>query len=113
MARRPAGRRHQAADLASKVISHRPQHSFLINRTKRGSMILAASRCSCWKCSRRLCHLATNAAEGGQHQSRRLPDDWATGRVCLAGDEAEIRNARDAAAAAQPRKALEVPLSYQ
>ena len=65
--------------LASKVISRIDhQHSFLINRTKRGSMILGGEfAVRAGNAAGVLCHPGDKRRrEGGQHQGRRLPDDW-------------------------------------
>jgi hypothetical protein len=89
--------------LASKVISRIDhQHAFLINRNKRGSMILGGQSLFVLEMQpASYAILATNAAEKAANikviDYRMI---GATGRVYLAGDEAEIRNARDAAAAA-------------
>ena len=40
-----------ASQIVRRIDNH---HAFLINRNKAGSMILPASPCSCWRCSRRL-----------------------------------------------------------
>jgi ethanolamine utilization microcompartment shell protein EutS len=89
--------------LASKVVSRVDhQHAFLINRNKRGSMILGGESLFVLEMQpASYAILATNAAEKAANikviDYRMI---GATGRVYLAGDEAEIRNARDAAAAA-------------
>jgi len=89
--------------LASKVISRIDhQHAFLINRNKRGSMVLGGQSLFVLEMQpASYAILATNAAEKAANikviDYRMI---GATGRVYLAGDEAEIRNARDAAAAA-------------
>lgn len=89
--------------LASKIISHIDhQHAFLINRNKRGSMILGGQSLFVLEMQpASYAILATNAAEKAANikviDYRMI---GATGRVYLAGEEAEIRNARNAAAAA-------------
>ena len=89
--------------LASKVISRIDhQHAFLINRNKRGSMILGGESLFVLEMQpASYAILATNAAEKAANikvvDYRMI---GATGRVYLAGDEAEIRNAREAATAA-------------
>lgn len=89
--------------LASKVISRVDhQHAFLINRNKRGSMILGGQSLFVLEMQpASYAILATNAAE--KAASIKVIDYrmiGATGRVYIAGDEAEVRNARDAAAGA-------------
>jgi ethanolamine utilization microcompartment shell protein EutS len=89
--------------LASKVLSRIDhQHAFLINRNKRGSMVLGGQSLFVLEMQpASYAILATNAAEKAANITvvdyRMI---GATGRVYLAGDEAEIRNAREAAAAA-------------
>jgi ethanolamine utilization microcompartment shell protein EutS len=89
--------------LASKVLSRIDhQHAFLINRNKRGSMILGGQSLFVLEMEpASYAILATNAAEKAANikvvDYRMI---GATGRVYLAGDEAEIRNAREAAMAA-------------
>jgi ethanolamine utilization microcompartment shell protein EutL len=89
--------------LASKVVSRVDhQHAFLINRNKRGSMILGGESLFVLEMQpASYAILATNAAEKAANikvvDYRMI---GATGRVYLAGDEAEIRNAREAATAA-------------
>ncbi len=89
--------------LTSKVISRIDhQHAFLINRNKRGSLVLGGQSLFVLEMQpASYAILATNAAEKAANITvidyRRI---GATGRVYLAGDEAEIRNARDAAGAA-------------
>lgn len=86
--------------LASKIISRIDhQHAFLVNRNKRGSMVLGGQSLFVLEMQpASYAILATNAAEKAANikviDYRMI---GATGRVYLAGDEAEIRNARDAA----------------
>lgn len=86
--------------LASKVLTgvdH--QHAFLINRNKLGSMVLGGDSLYVLEVQpASYAILATNAAE--KAATIKVVDCrmiGATGRVYLAGLEAEIRNARDAA----------------
>jgi ethanolamine utilization microcompartment shell protein EutS len=89
--------------LASKVVSRIDhQHAFLINRNKRGSMILGGQSLFVLEMQpASYAILATNAAEKAANikvvDYRMI---GATGRVYLAGDESEIRNAREAATTA-------------
>ena len=89
--------------LASKIITRIDhQHAFLINRNKRGSMVLGGQSLFVLEMQpASYAILATNSAEKAANVTvvdyRMI---GATGRVYLAGDEAEIRNAREAAAAA-------------
>jgi ethanolamine utilization microcompartment shell protein EutS len=89
--------------LASRTITRvDPQHAFLINRNKVGSMILGGESLFVLEMQpASYAILATNEAEKAANVKvvdvRMI---GATGRVYLAGDEAEIRNAREAAEAA-------------
>ena len=86
--------------LASKIVTRvDPQHAFLINRNKLGSMILGGDSLYLLECqSASYAILASNEAE---KQANIKVVDYrmigANGRLYLAGDEAEVRNARDAA----------------
>lgn len=86
--------------LASKTITNIDhQHAFLINRNKMGSMILGGDSLFVLEMQpASYAIIATNEAEKAANikvvDYRMI---GATGRVYLAGDEAEIRNARDAA----------------
>ncbi|MFL2551820.1 MAG: BMC domain-containing protein [Arenicellales bacterium] len=86
--------------LGSKVVTRVDhQHAFLINRNKLGSMILGGDSLYLLECQpASYAILACNEAE---KESNIKVVDYrmigANGRVYLAGDEAEIRNARDAA----------------
>jgi len=86
--------------LGSKVVTRVDhQHAFLINRNKLGSMILGGESLYLLECQpASYAILACNEAE---KESNIKVVDYrmigANGRVYLAGDEAEIRNARDAA----------------
>jgi ethanolamine utilization microcompartment shell protein EutS len=78
------------------------QHAFLINRNKLGSMLLAGESLYLLECQpASYAIVACNEAE--KHANIKLIDlrmIGANGRLYLAGDEAEVRNARDAAEAA-------------
>ena len=86
--------------LASKIVTRVDhQHAFLINRNKLGSMILGGDSLYLLECqSASYAILACNEAEKAANikiiDYRMI---GANGRVYLAGDEAEVRNARDAA----------------
>lgn len=86
--------------LASKIVTRVDhQHAFLINRNKLGSMILGGDSLYLLECqSASYAILACNEAE--KEANIKVIDYrmiGANGRVYLAGDEAEVRNARDAA----------------
>lgn len=86
--------------LASKIITRiDDQHAFLINRNKLGSMILGGE--SLFVLEMQPASYAIIAANEAEKAANIKIIDYrligATGRVYLAGDEAEIRNARDAA----------------
>lgn len=89
--------------LASKVITRIDhQHAFLINRNKLGSLVLGGQSIFVMEMQpASYAILATNEAEKAANITvvdyRMI---GATGRVYLAGEEAEIRNAREAAEAA-------------
>lgn len=88
------------AILASKIITRVDhQHAFLINRNKLGSMILGGE--SLFVLEMQPASYAIVAANEAEKAANIKMIDYrligATGRVYLAGDEAEIRNARDAA----------------
>jgi ethanolamine utilization microcompartment shell protein EutL len=86
--------------LASRIVTRiDPQHAFLINRNKLGSMILGGDSLYLLECqSASYAILASNEAEKA---SNIKVIDYriigANGRLYLAGDEAEVRNARQAA----------------
>ena len=89
--------------LASRIVNRvDPQHAFLINRNKLGSMILGGDSLYLLECqSASYAILACNEAE--KEANVKVVDYrmiGANGRLYLAGDEAEVRNARDAAEAA-------------
>jgi len=89
--------------LASKIVTRVDrQHAFLINRNKLGSMIVAGDSMYLLECqSASYAILACNEAE--KEANIKVIDYrmiGANGRLYLAGDEAEVRNARDAAEAA-------------
>lgn len=89
--------------LASKIVtSIDSQHAFLVNRNKLGSMILGGDSLYLLECqSASYAILACNAAE--KEANIKVIDYrmiGANGRLYLAGDEAEVRNARDAAESA-------------
>ena len=86
--------------LAAKVmtrIDH--QHAFLINRNKAGSMVLGGQ--SLYVLEMQPASYAILACNEAEKAANITVVDYkmmgATGRVYLAGDEAEIRNAREAA----------------
>ena len=89
--------------LASKVVSRiDPQHAFLINRNKMGSMVLAGETLFVMEMQpASYAILATNEAEKA---ARIKVVDYrmigATGRVYLSGVESEVRAAAEAAEAA-------------
>ena len=89
--------------LASKIVTRiDPQHAFLINRNKLGSLILSGDSLYLLECqSASYAILACNEAEKAANikviDYRMI---GANGRLYLAGDEAEVRNAREAAEAA-------------
>ena len=86
--------------LASRIVSRvDPQHAFLINRNKLGSMILGGDSLYLLECqSASYAMLACNEAEKAANikviDYRMI---GANGRLYLAGTESEVRNARDAA----------------
>jgi len=89
--------------LASKIVTRIDrQHAFLINRNKLGSMIVEGESLYLLECqSASYAILACNEAE--KHANIKVIDYrmiGPNGRLYLAGDEAEVRNARDAAEAA-------------
>ena len=86
--------------LASRVVTRvDPQHAFLINRNRLGSMIVGGESLYILECQpASYAILACNEAEKAANV--KLIDyrmTGASGRLYLSGDEAEIRNARDAA----------------
>ena len=86
--------------LASRIITRIDrQHAFLINRNKIGSMVLGGESLYILEMQpASYAVLATNEAE--KAANLKVVDYrmiGATGRVYLAGPEAEMRNARDAA----------------
>lgn len=89
--------------LGSRIVTRIDhQHAFLINRNKLGSMILGGESLYLLECKpASYAILASNEAE--KHANIKVVDYrmiGANGRLYLAGDEAEIRNARLAAEAA-------------
>lgn len=86
--------------LASKIVTRvDPQHAFLINRNKLGSLILSGDSLYLLECqSASYAILACNEAEKAANikviDYRMI---GANGRLYLAGNEAEVRNAREAA----------------
>ncbi len=99
-------RREEAAPpriLASKIVTRVDhQHAFLINRNRMGSMILGGESLYLLECqSASYAMLACNEAEKAANikviDYRMIGPN---GRLYLAGDEAEMRNARNAAEAA-------------
>ncbi|MCB1757164.1 MAG: BMC domain-containing protein [Gammaproteobacteria bacterium] len=89
--------------LASKIVNRVDhQHAYLINRNKLGSMLLGGESLYILECQpASYAILACNEAE---KQSNVKVIDYrmigANGRLYLSGDEAEVRNAREAAEAA-------------
>ena len=86
--------------LGSKVVTRVDhQHAFLINRNKLGSMILGGDSLYLLECQP--ASYAIMACNEAEKKANIKVVDYrmigANGRVYLAGDEAEIRNARDAA----------------
>jgi BMC domain len=86
--------------LASKIITMiDSQHAFLINRNKIGSMVLAGE--SVFVLEMQPASYAILAANEAEKAARIKIVDYrmigATGRVYLAGSEADIRQAADAA----------------
>lgn len=86
--------------LASKIVTRIDhQHAFLINRNKLGSMILGGESLYLLECQpASYAIIASNEAE--KHANIKIVDYrmiGANGRLYLAGDEAEVRNAKDAA----------------
>jgi hypothetical protein len=86
--------------LASKIITMiDPQHAFLINRNKIGSMVLAGE--SVFVLEMQPASYAILAANEAEKAARVKIVDYrmigATGRVYLSGSEADIRQAADAA----------------
>lgn len=83
--------------MASRIVTRiDPQHAFLINRNKLGSMILSGESLYLLECqSASYAILACNEAEKAANikvvDYRMI---GANGRLYLAGDEAEVRNAR-------------------
>jgi len=99
-------RREDAAPpkiLASKIVTRVDnQHAFLMNRNRMGSMILGGESLYLLECqSASYAMLACNEAEKAANikvvDYRMIGPN---GRLYLAGDEAEVRNARNAAEAA-------------
>jgi ethanolamine utilization microcompartment shell protein EutL len=91
------------AILASRIVTRiDQQHAFLINRNKQGSMILGGE--SLFVLEMQPAAYAIAAVNAAEKAADIKVIDYrmigATGRVYLAGDEAAIRHARDAAHAA-------------
>lgn len=89
--------------LASKIVTRVDhQHAFLMNRNRMGSMILGGDSLYLLECqSASYAMLACNEAE--KEANVKVIDYrmiGPNGRLYLAGDEAEVRNARNAAEAA-------------
>lgn len=99
-------RREEAAPpkiLASKIVTRIDhQHAFLMNRNRMGSMVLGGDSLYLLECqSASYAMLACNEAE--KEANIKVIDYrmiGPNGRLYLAGDEAEVRNARNAAEAA-------------
>jgi len=85
---------------ASKIVTRiDAQHAFLMNRNKMGSMVLAGESIYLLECQPAAfailaCNQAEKAAEIKVVDCRMI---GANGRLYLAGTEADVRNARDAA----------------
>ncbi len=97
-ARREDARRPEV--LASRVLTRiDDQHAFLINRNKLGSMVIGGE--SLFVLEMQPASYAIIAANEAEKAASIKVVDYrmigANGRLYLAGDEAEIRNARDAA----------------
>ena len=95
-----ATRRHRPEVLASKIITMLdPQHAFLINRNKIGSMALAGE--SLFVLEMQPASYAILAANEAEKAARIKVVDYrmigATGRVYLSGSEADVRQAAEAA----------------
>jgi ethanolamine utilization microcompartment shell protein EutS len=95
-----AGDATPPAVLASKIITMLdPQHAFLINRNKLGSMALAGE--SLFVLEMQPASYAVLAANEAEKAARIKVVDYrmigATGRVYLSGTEADVRQAADAA----------------
>ena len=89
--------------LASKIVTRIDhQHAFLINRNKLGSMILGGESLYILECQpASYAIIASNEAE--KHADVKVVDYrmiGANGRLYLSGNEADIRNAKEAAEAA-------------
>lgn len=89
--------------LASKIVTNiENQHAFLMNRNKMGSMVLGGESIYLLECqSAAYAVLACNAAE--KEADIKVIDMrpiGANGRLYLAGTEADVRNARNAAESA-------------
>lgn len=99
-------RREEAAPpkiLASKIVTRIDhQHAFLMNRNRMGSMVLGGDSLYLLECqSASYAMLACNEAE--KEANIKIIDYrmiGPNGRLYLAGDEAEVRNARNAAESA-------------
>jgi microcompartment protein CcmL/EutN len=86
--------------LASKIVTMiDPQHAFLINRNKIGSMVLAGE--SLFVLEMQPASYAIRAVNEAEKAARIKVVDYrmigATGRVYLSGSEADVRQAADAA----------------
>src|SRR5580658_9105363 len=95
-----AGAASQAEVLASRIITMLdPQHAFLINRNKLGSMALAGE--SLFVLEMQPASYAILAANEAEKAARIKLVDYqmigATGRLYLSGSEADVRQAADAA----------------
>ena len=101
---RAMGKRREEAEkpkiMASKIVTRvDDQHAFLMNRNKTGSMVLGGESISLLECQpAAYAILACNEAE--KEADIKVIDMrmiGANGRLYLAGTEADVRNARDAA----------------
>lgn len=98
------GKRREEAErpriTASKIVTRvDDQHAFLINRNKTGSMVLGGESVYLLECQpAAYAILACNEAEKAAHvKVIDMRMFGANGRLYLAGTEADVRNARDAA----------------
>jgi ethanolamine utilization microcompartment shell protein EutS len=99
MGKRP-GEAERPKIMASKIVTRvDDQHAFLINRNKTGSMVLGGESVYLLECQPAAyailaCNEAEKAADVKVIDMRMF---GANGRLYLAGTEADVRNARDAA----------------
>ena len=96
-----AGERPPPKVLASRIItSVDPQHAFLVNSNKLGSMVLPASHCSFSRCSRpRTRSSPPTRPRRRPDQGGRLPDDRCHRPRLPVRPEADVRQAAEAVTA--------------